>query len=219
MSEKQIFPFIDQRVENYCQTYLSKEDENLKELNDKTNLLFPRPHMISGNWQGNFLSLISKIICPKYILELGTFSGYSALCLAKGLSTEGKLHTIEKDEEYREFLLELFKENKVDDKIQLHIGAALDIIATLEEEFDIIFIDADKANYPVYYDLCIEKLRKGGLMIADNVLWYGKIALEPMPKDKLTVAINNFNQKITEDKRMENLIIPIRDGLMIGRKI
>ena len=219
MSEKQIFPFIDQRVENYCQTYLSKEDENLKELNDKTNLLFPRPHMISGNWQGNFLSLISKIICPKYILELGTFSGYSALCLAKGLSPEGKLHTIEKDEEYREFLLELFKENKVDDKIQLHIGAALDIIQTLEEEFDIIFIDADKANYPVYYDLCIEKLRKGGLMIADNVLWYGKIALEPMPKDKLTVAINNFNQKITEDKRMENLIIPIRDGLMIGRKI
>ena len=219
MSEKQIFPFIDQRVENYCQTYLSKEDENLKELNDKTNLLFPRPHMISGNWQGNFLSLISKIICPKYILELGTFSGYSALCLAKGLSPEGKLHTIEKDEEYREFLLELFKENKVDDKIQLHIGAALDIIPTLEEEFDIIFIDADKANYPVYYDLCIEKLRKGGLMIADNVLWYGKIALEPMPKDKLTIAINNFNQKITEDKRMENLIIPIRDGLMIGRKI
>lgn len=219
MKEKQIFPFIDQRVENYCQTYVSKEEDYLTELDEKTKELFIHPHMISGNWQGNFLSIISKIICPKNILEIGTFSGYSALCLVKGLSPNGKLHTIEWKEEYEEFLLNLFKENKVEDKIQLHIGKALDIIPTIEEEFDIIFIDADKANYPAYYDLCIEKLRKGGLMIADNVLWYGKIALEPIPKDKQTVGIHSFNQKITEDPRMENLIIPLRDGLMIGRKI
>ncbi|MBP1646209.1 MAG: O-methyltransferase family 3 [Bacteroidetes bacterium] len=219
MSEKQIFPFIDQRIENYCQTYVSKEDNYLSELNEKTKELFIHPHMISGNWQGTLLSLISNLVKPKYILELGTFSGYSALCLVKGLAPNGKLHTIEWKEEYEEFLLNLFKENKVEDKIQLHIGKALDIIPTIEEEFDIVFIDADKANYPAYYDLCIEKLRKGGLMIADNVLWYGKIALETMPKDKHTVGIHSFNQKITEDPRMENLIIPLRDGLMIGRKI
>lgn len=219
MKEKQIFPFIDQRVEQYCQTYVNKEDENLRELNEKTNLLFPRPHMISGNWQGMFLTLISKLVNPKNILELGTFSGYSALCLVKGLSSEGKLHTIEKNEEYEEFLINLFKENGVEDKIKLHIGKALDIIPLFEEKFDIIFIDADKPNYPLYYDLCVEKLRKGGLLIADNVLWYGKTALEPMPKDKQTLAIHSFNQKITEDDRMENLIIPIRDGLMVGRKV
>ncbi len=219
MEEKQINPFLDQRIENYCQTYLSEETDNLKSLNRQTHLNFVRPHMISGNWQGTFLKLISNMIKPKYILEIGTFSGYSTLCLADGLQEEGIIHTIEKEQEYKEFLQNLFQSNNLSDKVKLHIGKAIDILPTLNEEFDIIFIDADKANYPLYYDMCVGKLRKGGIMIADNILWYGKVALNPMPQDKETLAINLFNKKITEDKMMENLIIPLRDGLMVGRKL
>jgi predicted O-methyltransferase YrrM len=219
MEEKQINPFLDQRIENYCQTYLSEETDNLKSLNRQTHLNFVRPHMISGNWQGTFLKLISNMIKPKYILEIGTFSGYSTLCLADGLQEEGIIHTIEKEQEYEEFLQNLFQSNNLSDKVKLHIGKAIDILPTLNEEFDIIFIDADKANYPLYYDICVGKLRKGGIMIADNILWYGKVALNPMPQDKETLAINLFNKKITEDKMMENLIIPLRDGLMVGRKL
>lgn len=219
MEEKQINPFLDQRIENYCQTYLSEETDNLKSLNRQTHLNFVRPHMISGNWQGTFLKLISNMIKPKYILEIGTFSGYSTLCLADGLQEEGIIHTIEKEQEYEEFLQNLFQSNNLSDKVKLHIGKAIDILPTLNEEFDIIFIDADKANYPLYYDMCVGKLRKGGIMIADNILWYGKVALNPMPQDKETLAINLFNKKITEDKMMENLIIPLRDGLMVGRKL
>lgn len=219
MEEKQINPFLDNRIENYCQTYLSQEADNLKDLNRQTYLNFVKPNMISGNWQGTFLKLISNMIKPKNVLEIGTFSGYSTLCLADGLQDKGIIHTIEKQQEYEDFLQNLFQSNNLSDKVKLHIGEAIDVLPTLNEEFDIIFIDADKANYPLYYDICIEKLRKGGILIADNVLWYGKVALDPMPKDKETIAINLFNKKITQDKRMENLIIPLRDGLMVGRKV
>lgn len=218
MSEIQIYPFIDQRIENYCQEHVSQEPEILKELDRKTHLRFVRPNMISGNWQGTFLRMISKMINPKTILEIGTFSGYATICLAEGLQEGGVIHTIEKEEEYEDFLNESFeKYNK--NKIKLHIGKAMDILPTIEEEFDLIFIDADKASYDTYYNICIEKLRKGGIIIADNILWYGKVGLSPMPQDKETLAINQFNNLITQDSRIENVIIPIRDGLMLGRKL
>lgn len=218
MSEIQIYPFIDQRIENYCQEHVSQEPEILEELDRKTHLRFVRPNMISGNWQGTFLRMISKMINPKTILEIGTFSGYATICLAEGLQEGGVIHTIEKEEEYEDFLNESFeKYNK--NKIKLHIGKAIDILPTIEEEFDLIFIDADKASYDAYYNICIEKLRKGGIIIADNILWYGKVGLSPMPQDKETLAINQFNNLITQDPRVENVIIPIRDGLMMGRKL
>lgn len=218
MSEIQIYPFIDQRIENYCQEHVSQEPEILEELDRKTHLRFVRPNMISGNWQGTFLRMISKMINPKTILEIGTFSGYATICLAEGLQEGGVIHTIEKEEEYEDFLNESFeKYNK--NKIKLHIGKAMDILPTIEEEFDLIFIDADKASYDAYYNICIEKLRKGGIIIADNILWYGKVGLNPMPQDKETLAINQFNNLITQDSRVENVIIPIRDGLMMGRKL
>lgn len=218
MSEIQIYPFIDQRIENYCQEHVSQEPEILEELDRKTHLRFVRPNMISGNWQGTFLRMISKMINPKNILEIGTFSGYATICLAEGLQEGGIIHTIEKEEEYEDFLNESFeKYNK--NKVKLHIGKAIDILPTIEEEFDLIFIDADKASYDAYYNICIEKLRKGGIIIADNILWYGKVGLSPMPQDKETLAINQFNNLITQDSRVENVIIPIRDGLMMGRKL
>jgi caffeoyl-CoA O-methyltransferase len=218
MSEIQIYPFIDQRIENYCQENVSQEPEILEELDRKTHLRFVRPNMISGNWQGTFLRMISKMVNPKTILEIGTFSGYATICLAEGLQEGGVIHTIEKEEEYEDFLNESFeKYNK--NKIKLHIGKAMDILPTIEEEFDLIFIDADKASYDAYYNICIEKLRKGGIIIADNILWYGKVGLSPMPQDKETLAINQFNNLITQDSRVENVIIPIRDGLMMGRKL
>ncbi|MFA6200142.1 MAG: O-methyltransferase [Bacteroidales bacterium] len=218
MSKIQIYPFIDQRIENYCQEHVSQEPEILEELDRKTHLRFVRPNMISGNWQGTFLRMISKMINPKTILEIGTFSGYATICLAEGLQEGGLIHTIEKEEEYEDFLNESFeKYNK--NKIKLHIGKAIDILPTIEEEFDLIFIDADKASYDAYYNICIEKLRKGGIIIADNILWYGKVGLSPMPQDKETLAINQFNNLITQDSRVENVIIPIRDGLMMGRKL
>ena len=218
MSEIQIYPFIDQRIENYCQEHVSQEPEILEGLDRKTHLRFVRPNMISGNWQGTFLRMISKMINPKTILEIGTFSGYATICLAEGLQEGGVIHTIEKEEEYEDFLNESFeKYNK--NKVKLHIGKAMDILPTIEEEFDLIFIDADKASYDAYYNICIEKLRKGGIIIADNILWYGKVGLSPMPQDKETLAINQFNNLITQDSRVENVIIPIRDGLMMGRKL
>lgn len=218
MSEIQIYPFIDQRIENYCQEHVSQEPEILEELDRKTHLRFVRPNMISGNWQGTFLRMISKMINPKTILEIGTFSGYATICLAEGLQEGGVIHTIEKEEEYEDFLNESFeKYNK--NKVKLHIGKAMDILPTIEEEFDLIFIDADKASYDAHYNICIEKLRKGGIIIADNILWYGKVGLSPMPQDKETLAINQFNNLITQDSRVENVIIPIRDGLMMGRKL
>ncbi|MDD2191272.1 MAG: O-methyltransferase [Bacteroidales bacterium] len=218
MTELQISPFIDKRIVDYCEKNVSEEPEDLVRLNRKTQLRFVHPHMISGNWQGTFLKLISKMVNPKNILEIGTFSGYSTFCLAEGLQEGGIIHTIEKEEEYEDFLLEnlIKRSNK---KIKLHIGKALDILPTIEEEFDLIFIDADKASYPEYYNICIEKLRPSGIIIADNILWYGKVGLDPMPRDKQTLAINNFNELITHDPRVENVIIPIRDGLMMGRKL
>ncbi|MDR0970859.1 MAG: class I SAM-dependent methyltransferase [Bacteroidales bacterium] len=219
MKEKQIYPFLDERIENYCNEHLSEEPQHLREISRKTFLKYVKPQMISGNWQGGFLRLISKIAKPKKILEIGTFTGYATLSLADGLQEGGKIYTIEKDEIYRDFLEEMINKYGYSSMVELIFGDALDIIPSLNEDFDIIFIDANKAKYPQYYKMCINKLNLGGLIIADNILWYGKVGLEIMPNDKQTAAIDEFNKLITEDSNVENLIIPIRDGLMIGRKI
>lgn len=216
--EKQIHPFVDKRIEDYCKQHTSEESDDLKYIERQTHLRFLKPNMLSGNWQGNLLKVLSLLVQPKSVLEIGTFTAYSSLCLAKGLSEGGVVHTIEKDPLLEDFILSAIDKYGYGDRIKLHIGTALEIIDEIEGDFDLIFIDADKANYPAYYEKCAERLRSGGLLIADNILWYGKVVLPVRDSDKETKAIMLFNEKISRDKRFDALILPIRDGLMVARK-
>lgn len=216
--EKQIHPFLDKRIEDYCQEFCSKEDDRLKYIDRQTHIKFLRPNMLSGNWQGTLLKIISLLVKPQRVLEIGTFTSYATLCLAEGLREDGIVHTIERDESLQEFIEETIAKFNLQDKIKLHIGNALEVVDTIEGNFDLIFIDADKANYPTYFEKCVERLNSGGILIADNILWYGKIVLDVRDSDKETKAIMNFNKMVTEDDRLDNLIIPLRDGLMVARK-
>lgn len=216
--EKQIHPLIDKRIEDYCQKFCSKEDERLRYIDRQTHIKFLKPNMISGNWQGTFLKIISLLVKPKNVLELGTFTSYATLCLAEGLEEGGVVHTIERDESLEYFIRETISKFGLEEKIQLHIGNAMEVIDSIEGNFDLIFIDADKASYPAYFNKCVERLNSGGVMIADNILWYGKVVLEVKESDKETKALMNYNKLVTEDDRLDNLIIPIRDGLMVARK-
>lgn len=216
--EKQIHPLIDKRIEDYCQKFCSKEDERLRYIDRQTHIKFLKPNMISGNWQGTFLKIISLLVKPKNVLELGTFTSYATLCLAEGLEEGGVVHTIERDESLEYFIRETISKFGLEEKIQLHIGNAMEVIDSIEGNFDLIFIDADKASYPAYFNKCVERLNSGGVMIADNILWYGKVVLEVKESDKETRALMNYNKLVTEDDRLDNLIIPIRDGLMVARK-
>ncbi len=215
--EKQIHPFLDKRVEKYCSNHHSNDNEILKELDRQTHLRFIKPNMVSGDWQGEFLMLICKILNPKRILEIGTFSGYATTCFALSTSQDCKIDTIEVLREYESFLIKTFTDNNIINKINLYFGQGLEIIPSLNNTYDLIFLDAEKLHYPNYYDIIVEKLNKGGILIADNILWYGKVALENC-NDKDTQAIRRFNDLITKDERMENVIIPIRDGLMVARR-
>jgi caffeoyl-CoA O-methyltransferase len=174
--------------------------------------------MISGNLQGQFLSMISRMMRPKCILEIGTYTGYSAICLAKGLPVDGVLHTIDVNEELEDMNTRYFKKAGFEHQIVQHIGDASEIIPTLDLAIDLAFIDADKKNYPLYFDILIDKMNPGGWIIADNVLWSGKVIEEVDPSDKATLAILEYNKKVQEDPRVENLLLPLRDGLMICRK-
>lgn len=174
------------------------------------------PQMLSGHVQGNFLSLLSTLVQPKRILEIGTFTGYATICLAKGLSNDGLLYTIDINQELEHICNKYFEKAGLRKKIISLYGNAMQLIPDLNEIFDLVFIDADKANYSNYYDLVSDKVEPGGLIIADNVLWSGKVLDEK--KDKDTVAIDNFNQKVQDDNRVENVLISVRDGLMIVRK-
>ncbi len=185
----------------------------LNELERHTFLTQLQPNMISGAYQGRFLSLISKLIRPQSILEIGTFTGYAAICLAEGLVENGVLHTIEVNEEQESIIRQAIMANHCEAKIQLHIGNAFEIIPTLDTVFDLVFIDAGKEDYIAYYELVFPLVRSGGLIIADNVLWKGKV-LEPNA-DKTTRSIQDFNQKIVQDNRVEILLLPIRDGLSL----
>jgi predicted O-methyltransferase YrrM len=204
------------KIENYISTHLTKEDDLLKELDRVTNLKTLAPRMLSGHVQGNFLSIISSIIQPKRILEIGTFTGYSALSLASGLVADGLLYTIDRDEETGLIAQSFFKRSNHCSKIKYLIGDAKLIIPTLKEQWDIVFIDADKEAYPLYYHLVIDNLRSGGIILADNILWSGKITEEPM--DKKTRILHEFNMMVSNDDRVKNVILPLRDGVNVIMK-
>ena len=216
--EKQIHPFVDKRIEDYCKEHTSKESEALRYIDRQTHLRFLKPNMISGNWQGNLLKVLSLLVQPKNVLEIGTFTAYATLCLADGLAEGGVVHTIEKDVILEDFILSTIEKYGYEDRIKLHIGNAMEIIDQIEGDFDLIFIDADKANYPAYFEKCVSRLRSGGLIIADNILWYGKVVLPVKDSDKETKAIKLFNETISKDSRFDSLILPIRDGIMVARK-
>ena len=209
--------FIDERLLNYCENFSEKESELLKQLNRETHLKMNQARMLSGHLQGRVLSFLSKLSKPNLVLEIGTYTGYSALCLAEGLSEQGKLITIDSNEETNYFAQQFVQRSIYGNKIELLTGQAQTIIPTLQHKFDMVFIDADKKNYSLYYDLIIDKVNIGGLIIADNVLWSGKVL--DNQKDIETQLIHEFNQKTQNDRRVENLLLPIRDGLMLMRKI
>jgi caffeoyl-CoA O-methyltransferase len=209
--------FLPEEVEKYTTTHTTKESILLTELNRETWANVMTPRMLSGHLQGRILSMFSKLIAPENILEIGTYTGYSALCLAEGLKPNGTLHTLDINEEYTAVANRYFKKSNFSKNIQQHIGEALDIIPTLNCNFQLAFIDADKENYTNYFDTIIDKIDVGGLIIADNVLWSGKVIHEQ--KDEETIALDKYNKKIVTSERVENVLLPVRDGLMISRKV
>ena len=210
--------FISKELSDYCENNTSPESEVLAQLNRETHLKVVSPRMLSGHLQGRFLSFISKLQQPKLIVEIGTYTGYSALCLAEGLHPEGKLISIDVNEETSSFAKSFIAKTEYADKIELVLADAKEFVTTINEPIDLVFIDADKKNYLNYYHLVIDKLNKGGLIIADNVLWSGKITMLESSMDKETLALHQFNQFVQQDTRVENMLLPIRDGLMVVRK-
>ena len=211
---------IDDRLEKYILNHIDSESEYLKKVNRDTSIRLINPRMCSGHLQGRILSFLSSLIQPKYILELGSFSGYSALCLAEALidDPQAELHTIDIDDEIEEFTQSNFDNSIFGDKIHLHIGDAIDIIPTIDRIFDIVFIDANKRIYNEYYDLVFDKVRKGGLIIADNTLWAGKVIQEPTPTEAKSIGIMSFNDRIKNDTRVDKIMLPLRDGMTLIRK-
>ena len=205
-------------LERYLENHSTGEDPVLAELSRHTYLKEVHPKMLSGQVLGSFLTLFSKLISPDQILEVGTYTGYSAICLAKGLKTGGKLCTLELNDELRQTALDFFEKAGLCDNIELINGDALKIIPELPGPFDLVFIDANKENYPAYFEMIVDKVRPGGFILADNVLWGGKV-LGDAEKDSSTKAIRRFNTLVTEDPRVENLLLPIRDGLMLIKKL
>ncbi|MFO7670816.1 MAG: O-methyltransferase [Bacteroidales bacterium] len=205
-------------LERYLETHSTSEDPVLAELTRHTYLKEVHPNMLSGRVLGGFLTLFSQLLSPSRILEVGTYTGYSAICLAKGLKPGGKLTTLELNDELRQTTLAFFEKAGVSKSIELINGDALQIIPVLPGLFDLVFLDADKENYPVYYEMIVQKVVKGGYILADNVLWGGKV-LGNKGTDPSTRAIQKFNQLVTLDPRVENLLFPIRDGLMVIKKL
>jgi predicted O-methyltransferase YrrM len=211
--------FLPKDIAEYADNHTSKEPELLQKLNRDTYANVLAPRMLSGNLQGRTLSFISKLMHPKYILEIGTYTGYSALCMAEGLAVDGELHTIDVNEELETRIKSYFGASIYKNQLHLHIGNALDIISKLDLPFELVFIDADKENYAKYYDLLIDKLPSGAVIIADNVLWSGKVVdAAELARDVETKALDAFNKQVNEDVRVENVLLPIRDGLMVVRK-
>ena len=206
---------VNNKIEDYIRKNSSKEPEILKDLNKETYLKVLNPRMLSGHIQGRFLSIITKLIKPKKILEIGTYTGYSAICMAEGLIEKGIIHTIDINEELVSIQNKYFAKSKCNNSIIQHVGDARNIIKSINEKFDLVFLDADKENYIEYYELVIEKVKKGGLIIADNVLWTGKVVEPNKDDDELTQYLIDFNKMINEDDRVENIILPLRDGLNI----
>ena len=209
--------FLPENIQKYISDISQSESLILKELNRYTNSKVILPRMLSGHVQGRFLSMISKLVNPEIVVEVGTYTGYSCLCLAEGLKKNGKIITIEKDEEFASIAKKFFDRSKYKEKISLIIEDATKAIENINEKIDLAFIDADKVNYTKYYDILFPKLKTGGLIVADNVLWSGKVTEEVC--DNETQSIKNFNTKVKNDERVENLIVGIRDGIMVCQKI
>lgn len=210
--------FIDAKLDEYVCQHSEIEPSVLKDLNRKTHLSVMQPRMLSGHFQGRVLSMLSHMIQPQRILEIGTYTGYSALCFAEGLVPNGKITTIDVNEELEDLVREYIEKAGMTNQVEYLIGDATQLIPMLEDEFDIVFIDADKKNYCNYYDLVFDKVRKGGYIIADNVLWSGKVLEDYDSLDRETKVIMDYNKKIHEDDRVQEVLLPIRDGLMIARK-
>ncbi len=210
---------ISEALQQYSEKFTTAETPVLAALNRETNVKVPMPVMLSGHLQGAVLQMLAHMIQPKRVLEIGTYTGYSAICLAQALEGDGHLHTIDINEELEDMCREYFEKADVADKITQHIGKAAEIIPNLENEFDLVFIDADKQNYSLYYDLVFDKVPVGGYILADNVLYDGEVVLPVEEQSKNAKAIDAFNKKVAEDKRVEQVLLPVRDGIMIARKI
>nr|WP_298931131.1 O-methyltransferase [uncultured Allomuricauda sp.] len=209
--------FLSPILENYIRDNSEAEPEILTELTRETHLKVVQPRMITGHFQGRVLSLLSKIISPKNILEIGTYTGYSAICLAEGLQQTGELHTIEVNEELHDLQRKYFDKSGYGTQIVQHTGDALDIVPTLDLCFDLIFIDAQKVNYDAYFEAAIKKTRSGSIILSDNVLWSGKVIEPPIKSDRATAVLIDYNQKLKNDPRVETVILPVRDGLTLSR--
>ena len=209
--------FISEELEDYVANHSQIEPELLAKLNKETHQKVLQPRMLSGHFQGRVLSMLSKIISPTTILEIGTYTGYAALCLAEGLTENGTLDTIDVNEELVDFQKKYFDVSPWKDQIFHHLGDALEVIPTLDKKFDLVFIDADKENYIAYFNMIVPMMNKGGIILSDNVLWSGKVLEEVKSSDKTTQILLDYNKLINEDKRVETVLLPIRDGLTVTR--
>lgn len=210
---------LPEEINKYAEDFTKEESTVLKKLNRETHLKVSLPVMLSGHLQGAVLEMMSGMIKPKRVLEIGTYTGYSAICMAKGMQDDGHLHTIDINEELEDMCFRYFCEAGFEKKITQHIGSAAEILPTIDELFDMVFIDADKVNYSLYYDLVFDKVNIGGYILADNVLYEGEVVLEESKKSKNAKALHAFNMKLRDDERVEQVLLPIRDGIMIARKI
>ena len=209
--------FLPEKIDDYSVSHSQKEPQILQELTKETWQKVVNPRMLSGAFQGRVLSMISKLIQPKNILEIGTYTGYSAICIAEGLQEHASIDTIDKNEELADLQNKYFKKSGYRNKITQHVGLALEIIPTIDKKFDLVFIDADKSNYSNYFHLIIDKMNKGGVILSDNVLWSGKVVEKLDPKDLDTKALLEYNILLNADKRIETVLLPVRDGLTISR--
>ena len=209
--------FLPEKIDNYSVSHSQKEPQILQQLTKETWQKVVNPRMLSGAFQGRVLSMISKLIQPKNILEIGTYTGYSAICIAEGLQEHASIDTIDKNEELADLQNKYFEKSGFRNKITQHVGLALEIIPTINKKFDLVFIDADKSNYSNYFHLIIDKMNKGGVILSDNVLWSGKVVEKLDPKDQDTKALLEYNKLLNTDKRIETVLLPIRDGLTISR--
>lgn len=209
--------FLPENIDNYVVAHSQEEPKILQELTKETWQKVLNPRMISGAYQGRILSMISKLIQPKNVLEIGTFTGYSALSIAEGLPKDGTLFTIDRNEELAELQQKYFNKSRYTNQLKSYVGNAIEIIPTLHQKFDLVFIDADKSNYTNYFHLIIGKMNSGGIILSDNVLWYGKVAEKADEKDEDTIALQAYNTLLNTDDRLETVMLPIRDGLTISR--
>ena len=209
--------FISQELETYIENHSQKEPELLAALNRETHQKILQPRMLSGHFQGRVLSMLSKLIGPMHVLEIGTYTGYATLCLCEGMQKNGLMDTIDINEELESIQKKYFDLSPWKNQIQQHIGDAIEIIPTLEKKYDLVFIDADKENYLNYFDLIVPKMNAGGIILSDNVLWSGKVLETPDPRDLSTNILLEYNKKINQDPRVETVLLPIRDGLTVSR--